>query len=152
MAAMLGSIRNKRTSLSHLQIRYFLQTTQGPSGGYSRVAAICAAVAAICAAVAAICAAVFPGATIANISAGSSRDSVALERQAQACGCAATMLAPPFFYAAASDQGIETFFSEGIETFFSEVLLTSFAVCGPFFYAAASEEGIETLFSEIRVL
>jgi len=62
--------------------------------------------------VAAICAAVFPGATIANISAGSSRDSVALERQAQACGCAATMLAPPFFYAAASDQGIETFFSE----------------------------------------
>ena len=61
---------------------------------------------------AALCAAAFPESTIANISAPCARDAAALERHAQRCGCVATMLAPPYYFAAAPEAGLEAFFSE----------------------------------------
>ena len=62
--------------------------------------------------VTAVCATVFPTSTMANISAGSYRDAVALERQAQWVGCTSILLAPPPYPSGLSQEGVEAFLSE----------------------------------------
>ena len=62
--------------------------------------------------VTAVCASVFPSATIANISAGSYADAVALEQQAQWVGCTSTLLSAPLDSNNASEQDVEAFLGE----------------------------------------